>query len=140
MKSILISLTVLFSISAFATTSQEVKQKTSEAATAAADYTKEQKDQFEKDMKAKYAELQTEIASMKKQASEATGSAKKEMDAQIATLEKKQSDMKSDLRKLGKSSGAAWAEMKIGVSKAWDSLASSYQNAKTKFKEEKNAQ
>jgi len=138
MKAILIALlTLSFSFSSFATTKEEVQQKTADAATAAADYSKEQKEQFQKDMETKLGELKAEIADLKKQASEKTGAAKKEMNEQIATLEKKQKDMKKDLAKLGKSSGQAWAEMKVGMSKAWDSLSESYAKAKTKFQEEK---
>ncbi|QDK39189.1 hypothetical protein [Bdellovibrio sp. NC01] len=137
MKAILIALIALsFSPVSFATTKEEVQQKTSEAASAAASYTKEQKEQFEKDMQAKYDSLKTEIAEMKAEAAKETGEAKKAMNEQIAILEKKQAEMKKDMAKLSKSSGAAWAEMKTGVSNAWNSLSASYEKAKAHFNED----
>ncbi len=138
MKAILIALlTLSFSFSSFATTKEEVQQKTADAASAAADYSKEQKEQFQKDMDTKLADLKAEIADLKKQASEKTGEAKKEMNTQIANLERKQKEMKKDLAKLGKSSGKVWSEMKTGMSKAWDSLSDSYEKAKAQFQAEK---
>ncbi|HEX7675560.1 MAG TPA: hypothetical protein VF412_15395 [Bdellovibrio sp.] len=138
MKSVLsVIIALSFSSHSFATTKEEVKQKTADAAVAAADYSKEQKEQFQKDMEGKLADLKNEIADLKKQASEKSGAAQKEMKAQIANLEKKQSEMKKDLAKLEKSSGKAWTEMKVGMNKAWDTLSDSYTKAKAKFQEDK---
>ncbi|MGE5085601.1 MAG: hypothetical protein ACM3MG_04825, partial [Bacillota bacterium] len=79
MKSILVALMALsLTPSAFATTKEEVKHKTSEAADAAVNYSKEQKEQFQKDMQANLDDLKKEIADLKKSASEKTGDAKKE--------------------------------------------------------------
>jgi BMFP domain-containing protein YqiC len=138
MKSIVATLIALSVFQpAFATSSEEVKQKTAEATSAAANYTKEQKDQFQKDMSAKLDTLGKEIDDMKKAAAQKTGEAKKEMDAQIANLEKKQEGMKQDMAKLQKSSGKAWGHMKTGMSKAWDSLSDSYAKAKAEYVENK---
>lgn len=120
---------------AHATTSEEVKTKTKEAATAAADYTKEQKEQFQKDMEAKLADIKQEISELSAKAAKKTGETKSEMRAQVKALETRQEVLKKDLAKLKKSSGNAWVEMKAGVSKAWDSLAESYDKAKAEFKE-----
>lgn len=120
---------------AYATTSEEVSTKTKEAAAAAADYTKEQKDQFQKDMEAKLADIKKEIAELSEKAAKKTGETKNEMRAQVKALETRQEVLKKDLAKLKKSSGNAWVEMKTGVSKAWDNLTESYDKAKAEFKE-----
>ena len=136
MKSLLVSILVLaLSSFSFATTKEDVQQKTADAASAAVDYSKEQKEQFQKDMEGKLSDLKQEIAEMKEAASKKTGAAKTEMKEQIASLEKKQDGIKKDLSKMKKSSGKAWAEMKTGMSKAWDSLADSYKKAKAEFKD-----
>ncbi|MFS4458598.1 hypothetical protein [Bdellovibrio sp. HCB2-146] len=133
MKFIIATLVALSFNSAFATTATDVSNKTKEAASAAADYTVEQKEAFQKDMDAKLTTLKSEIALLKKQASEKTGEAKKSMNEKIAAMEQKQAEMKADLAKLKKSSGAAWSQMKSGMSKAWDSLSDSYTKAKAEF-------
>ena len=138
MKSILVALIALsLTPSVFATTKEEVKQKTAEAADAAANYSKEQKEQFQKDMQTNLDDIKKEIADLKKVASEKTGDAKKEMNEQIATLEKKQDEMSKDLSKLKKSTGRAWDQMKTGMNKAWDSLSDSYKKAKAEYTEKK---
>lgn len=138
MKRILLAaLVTILCQASLATTSDEVKQKTSDAVEAAADYSKEQKEAFQKDMEVKIDVVKTEIADLKKKAATKTGEAKKEAQTQIANLEKKQSELKADLAKLKKSSGKAWAEVKVGMGKAWDSLADSYKKAKAEFSEDK---
>lgn len=120
-----------------ATTKEEVKEKTVEAAEAVADYSKDQKEQFQKEMETKLGDLNAEIKELKANASQVSGEAKKEMKEKIGALEAKQAEMKKDLAKLKKSSGKAWVEMKRGVSNAWDSLSDSYKKAKAEFKENK---
>ncbi|MNL15673.1 hypothetical protein D3C87_1366770 [compost metagenome] len=128
-----IILAVLFPFLSYATTKEEVANKTSEAASAAASYTKEQKEEFTKNMEDNIAKMKTQIADMKKAASKKTGEAKKEMDEQIASLEKEQAELKADLKRLKKSSGKAWDEMKSGMSAAWDKVSESYVKAKSEF-------
>lgn len=138
MKFLIFSIfTLSISLSSFATSKEEVQQKAGAAADAAVEYSKEQKEQFQKDMEVKLDELKKETADLKKSASEKTGKAKEEMKEQIKSLEKKQDEMKKDLAKLKKSSGKAWTEMKSGMSKAWDSLTESYKKAKAEFQESK---
>lgn len=137
MKILILSAFILTCNLSFATTSEEVKIKTKEAASAAADYSVEQKEKFQKDMETKMADLKKEIAELNKKVSQKTGDAKTTMQAQIKALEVRQENLKKDLSKLKKSSGNAWTEMKVGVSKAWDSLSESYYKAKAEFKESK---
>lgn len=135
MRSLAIILALsLFSSHVLGTSADEVKGKTSEAAAAAADYSKEQKEAFQRDMEAKLAAMKKEIADMKAAASQKTGEAQKGWNEQIAILEKKQEEMKKDLSKMKKSSGKAWAEMKTGMNKAWDVISESYDKAKSQFK------
>jgi hypothetical protein len=134
MKFIFISVLALcFSASSFAVTKEEVKQKTSDAASAAYEYSKEQKEQFQKEMGAKIQTLQSEMSDLKKKAQGTTGDLKLEMTEQIANLERKQSILKKELASLSKSSGKSWDQMKAGVNKAWDSLSDSYEKAKSEF-------
>ncbi|MEN0060166.1 MAG: hypothetical protein AAGB31_15110 [Bdellovibrio sp.] len=133
-KIIFASAVFLASLTAGATSKEEVQEKTAVAAQAASDYTKEQKEQFQKDMEENLRSLKSEIAELKKSASEKSGVVQAEMKEKIQALEKKQEAVKKDLAHLKKSSGKAWIELKSGVSRAWDSLSESYQKAKSEFK------
>lgn len=138
MKFLILSvITLSFALPAFASKKEEVKQKTAEAASAVVDYSKEQKEQFQKEMEDNLAAINTEIVELKSHVSEASGDAKKELNEKIAALESKQAELSKNLAKLKKSSGKAWTEMKTGVSKAWDVLSDSYKKAKAEFKDEK---
>ncbi|UOF00763.1 sll1863 family stress response protein [Bdellovibrio reynosensis] len=137
MKAFILFISLTFSFSALATTKEEVSEKTKAAAIAAADYSVEQKEQFQKDMEVKLQDLKSEIADLKKSASEKSGKVKAGMKEKIAALESKQDEMKKDLAKLKKSSGKAWTEMKSGMNAAWDSLSKSYAKAKSEFSESK---
>lgn len=134
---ILLVAALMIPAASFATTAEDVKQKTSEAATTASNYTKEQKDKYQAEMKTKLDHMKQDLAQMKKDAAKKSAAAKQDMQQEISKLEKKQNDMKQSLAKLEKSSGKAWDEMKDGMSKSWDDLSTSYESAKQKFKEEK---
>lgn len=138
MKFLVLPVIVLsFTVSAFASKKEEVKQKTAEAAAAVVDYSKEQKEQFQKEMEDNLAAINKEIAELKSHVSDVSGEAQKELNEKITALESKQSELSQRLAKLKKSSGKAWSEMKSGVTKAWDALSGSYKKAKAEFKDEK---
>ncbi len=135
MKSLLlISLIVFCSSHLHATTREEVNTKTKEAVDATLSYTKEQKEEAEKNIKQSIDGLEKDIASLKQQASQLTGEAKVRLNDQIMEMEAKQSTLKNDFDKLKKASGAAWAEMRKGLSKAYEGLAEGYQKAKVEIK------
>ncbi len=125
-----------FSVFAYSVTKEEVQKKSTEAASAAVEYSKEQKEQFQKEMGSKLDELTSEVRELKQKAIQTTGDAQKQLSEQIALLEKKENELKKDLASLSKSTGKGWEQMKSGVNKAWDSLSDSYQKAKKEFKKD----
>lgn len=135
MKIIFSILLTVFASSTFAVTKEEVASKTSEAAQATVEYTREQKAEFQIEMEQKIKFLKKEIGELQQKASEKTGDAKKEMNESIKALKVRQEALSKDLSKLKKSSGNAWGEVKVGVSTAWDALSDSYKKAKDKFAE-----
>jgi peptidoglycan hydrolase CwlO-like protein len=137
MKFIFIALmATVVSVFTYAVTKEEVQKKSTEAASAAVEYSKEQKEQFQKEMGSKLEELTSEVSDLKKKALQTTGNAQKQLSEQINLLEKKEHEMKKDLASLSKSTGKSWEQMKSGVNKAWDSLSESYQKAKKEFKKD----
>ena len=138
MKKLILTMTALLIPAVLlAATAEEVKQKTNEAVSTASEYTKEQKDKFQADMRMKLDNMKKDISKMKHDASKKSAAAKQDLREEITKLEKKESDMKQSLAKLEKSSGKAWDEMKEGMSKSWDDLSNSYESAKQKFKDKK---
>lgn len=116
-----------FSHVASATSANDVKNKASETVDTAAEYTKEQKESFVKDMEENLAALKTQIKTMKEKA----GASK---DETVKKLEAKQAQLEKDLAQMKKSSGNAWSKLKSGVSKAWSEIKTSMSEAKEEFK------
>ncbi len=133
MQNLILVIAILFSVHSFATTKEEVGNKASEAATAVASYTKEQKEEFQKGMEQKLEELNTKISDLKKASAEKGAQARKETQKTIAALEAKKETMKKDLAQLKTRTGKAWGEMRSGMSQAWDSLKESYDKAKSEI-------
>lgn len=119
--------TLALSPIAFATSVNDVKNKANETVDAAADYTKEQKDAFVKDMEENIEGLKSQIKTMKEKAGESK-------DDTLKKLEGKQAQLEKDLAQMKKSSGNAWNKLKSGVSKAWTEIKSSMTEAKEELK------
>ncbi len=123
--SLLLSLSLAQNV--FAKTATEVKEKAGETVDAAADYTREQKDAFVKEMEENLATLKTKIKELKAKAS-------KSKDESVVKLEKEQKSLEHDLAAMKNSSGRAWGKLKAGVSKAWTEVKSSMSEATEELK------
>lgn len=121
------------SYSSQAETSLEVQKKTEAAVDSAVTYSKEQKEAFQKDMKARLTEVKNEISLLQQKAKETTGEAKSEIQQKIKTLKSQQKQLNSDYQKLKKSSGQAWVKIKEGMTSALDQLKRSFSDAKSEF-------
>jgi myosin heavy subunit len=119
--------TLTLSQTASATSAKDLKHKATETVDAAADYSKEQKDAFVKDMEENIADLKTQIKTMKEKAGESK-------DETLKSLEIKQAQLEKDLAKMKKSGGNAWNKLKTGVSKAWSEIKTSMSEAKEELK------
>jgi hypothetical protein len=126
-KLVIIVLFAVLSQNSFATSAQDVKSKAGQTADAAADYTKEQKDAFMKEMQSNLATLKAKVKEMKSKAGQ-------KKDENVTKLEKEQKNMEHDLAAMKKSSGKAWDQLKSGMSKAWDDVKSSMKDASTEMK------
>lgn len=128
MKPILPLIAVLaLSNTAIATSAKDIKTKATETVDAAADYSKEQKDAFVKDMEENIDSLKAQIKTMKEKA----GASK---DETVKKLESKQEQLEKDVAQMKKSSGNAWGKLKSGVSKAWSEIKTSMSEAKDELK------
>lgn len=127
MKTIALIFTLSLTQIAIATSAEDVKKKAAETADAAADYTKEQKAAFVKDMEENIAGLKAQIKTMKEKADHSTAASVQKLEAQQEQLEK-------DLDQMKKSSGNAWKKLKSGVAKAWSEIKTSMSEAKEELK------
>lgn len=127
MKALLTLTVLLIAVAVFATTAQDVKEKTGEAASSAVEYTKEQKDAFTREMKRNLKAIEDEIAVAKTKAG-------KTADEKLKALEAKQKNLKKNLAELEKSTGKAWSKLRDGVSKAWTQLEAAFSDAKKELK------
>ena len=127
MKILVLALDAFLTQFALATSASDVKNKAGETADAAAQYTKEQKDAFVKEMQKNIDDLNAKIKDMKAQAG-------KSKDENLAKLEEKKKNMEHDLAALKNSSGKAWDKLKAGMSKAWDDIKSSMNDAGQEMK------
>lgn len=127
MKFFLILMLAILSQNVGATSATDVKDKAAETAGAAAEYTKEQKDAFIKEMEENLKVLKARIKEMKSKAG-------KTKDQTVVKLEKEQKDLEHDLTAMKNSSGRAWDKLKSGVSKAWSEIKSSMNEASEELK------
>lgn len=79
-------------------------------------------------------DVSKDIDKLKDKAQSATGDARTKIDSTIATLKAQQETATKKLQELRSSTGAAWGEMKTGMSKAVDELHKAYEDAAKHFK------
>jgi Flp pilus assembly protein TadB len=130
----ILMLSILTFAFANATTSEDVKEKSKEAAASAVDYSKEQKEKIQAEMEESLETMKVKLAELKVQAQKKAGSAKDAAKSEIADLEKSQKQLSHRLDKFKKSSGKAWGHMKAGFSEAFEKLSEAYDKAKENYK------
>ena len=121
---------VIFPLLSAAADTSKVKEKASETTEAVGELAKETRDDFKKSVESDLAKLKTEIDILKNKASKASGAAQDSLDRQIADLDVKREKLKKRLNETSKATGAAWTEMKTGISKALDELKVGFGKAK----------
>ena len=134
MKKILFSALFISALLTHAATAEDVKTKSKAAFDSAADYTAEQKEDFQKKMEANLESLKGEIADLKNKAAATQGHVQKKSEKTISQLEKKQKELNVKLDHLKKSSGRAWGKMKVGLSAAWDKTKTTFSEAQKELK------
>jgi hypothetical protein len=106
--------------------SQDVKKEAQEAAGTAAQYAKQERDEFVKNAQKELDALGARVDEFKKQAQEATGDAKTKLDQQLKNLQEEQQVAEKKLADLKAASGNAWEDMKAGVEAAINHLKQSF--------------
>lgn len=95
---------------------------------------KEAKEAYERKLRAKLDEWNAEIAKMEAQARQAGAESQLEFEKQKTLLQDKMKIANEKLKKLAAASEGAWAEMKLGIDKAFVDMSGAFQAAVDKFK------
>jgi len=94
----------------------------------------QEKQDYIKQIETTLDDVSKKINELKDKAQSATGDARAKIESTIATLKVQQEAAGKKLQELRSSTGAAWGEMKTGMSKAVDELHKAYEDAAKHFK------
>ncbi|QDU62515.1 hypothetical protein Pan216_33820 [Planctomycetes bacterium Pan216] len=101
------------------TTATDVKEQVNKTMQTAVDYMKAKKEDYVSYVNEQLPKWNAKLEDLKKQAAEATGDAKKELDKQIASLQQQIQDFKENqLPKLKDAASDAWRDVASGVHNA----------------------
>lgn len=116
-------------------TSEEVKKKWKEAFELGAQYSYEQKEEYEKLINERIDWLDERIEELKKRAKNESAEAQKELDQTVADLEDKKAAAKDKLSEIQSSSAEAWEDVKKGTGQAFNELGDAFGKALSRFKD-----
>jgi hypothetical protein len=91
------------------------------------------KEEYQVEMEAQIAKLQTKIDELKVQAALAKADAKDKYHEQIEVLNDKYEFARVKLQELKASSGNAWEDIKAGLENAWNELQIAFKHASNHF-------
>lgn len=103
-------------------TAKEVEEKWAEAASATADYARQEKDEYVARTQKAVDDAKAEIDKLKAGAKKARPGAKGKLQRQIKTMEGRWKLAERKLSELKSASGEAWRDLKSGVDKAVEDL------------------
>lgn len=107
-------------------TAEEVREKAAQAAGAATDYAKQEKEDYIGKVQKEMDELEAELDALKTEARKTTAKAKAKLDGEIKVSEDKWKTAERKFTELKSTGADAWESMKAGVDKAMDDLKQSF--------------
>jgi hypothetical protein len=93
-----------------------------------------EREQYIEKVKAQLDQWNAEIDKLQAKADEAEADAKIEYEKQINELRAQRDEAEAKAKELQETSNDAWADMKAGFDRAWDSLSNAFANAMSRFK------
>jgi TolA-binding protein len=114
-------------------TPEDVRRDAGKAVNTAAEYSEQAKEEFQKKLETQLNELDAKIAKLREKGSDLKDEAKVKWDQKMADLEKKRSAARAELDKVGHSSAEAWKDVQKGASSAWDELDKAFSDASKEF-------
>jgi predicted RNase H-like nuclease (RuvC/YqgF family) len=114
-------------------TSEDVKKETEEAYQTAVEYTAQQKEEIQAEMRRKLDDYKQKIEQLRSETETLSAEAKAEVKRRLEELRTKQQAAEQKLSQLKSSSGKAWNDIKQGLDRAVDDLEQAYKNARSQF-------
>lgn len=111
-------------------TAKDVEEKTAAAAGTAADYAKQQKDEYIARAEKEIDAIKVDVAKLKTKAKTASAKAKQDLERDIKALDDKRDVAERKLAELKVASVGAWEKLKTGVDKAVDDLKQAFSKTK----------
>ena len=133
----IITMLILIPTISLAVELKDIKKETKDVVETSATYTKEQKENIQKNLEADFANLKKQIHELSAKIDKTSDDTVSDLKAELSQLQKKQNQIDDNLKKFKKTSGQAWNELKAGLDKAVSDLGESYSKAKEHLKENK---
>ncbi|HBO46286.1 MAG TPA: hypothetical protein DD670_20645 [Planctomycetaceae bacterium] len=114
-------------------TPEDVSRDASQAAETAVEYSKQAKEDFQKSLEVRIEQMDAKIATLREKGSELKDEAKVNWDRKMADLEAKRDAARAKLAEVGDSSGEAWKDVRDGAQSAWDELEKAFRDASQEF-------
>ncbi|TKS60368.1 MAG: hypothetical protein EWM72_01406 [Nitrospira sp.] len=108
---------------------EKIAKEARETIEATKQYTAQQKELFQRKVHEELVAIQKQIIALRGKASEASATAKTELQKSVDELEKKKDSAKNKLEELRAATDAKWNDVKAGMNSALDELKNSYQKA-----------
>ena len=114
-------------------TSDDVRRDAGNAVDSAAAFAKQTKDEYQSKLDARLKELDAEVATLRKKGSELKDDAKVRWDERMVQLETKREAARVKLSEVKDSSAEAWKDLQTGAQSAWDELDKAFRDASGEF-------
>lgn len=115
-------------------TTEDVKKEVGEAFETAAEFTQQQKEEYQREVERRIMEIDSKLQDIETRADMLKEEARNELNKEIENLEKKKADAKQKLAQLKSATGTAWEDIKTGLDKAFEDMDEAYQKAISRFK------
>lgn len=112
---------------------QDVKKETKEALETTKEFTAQQKEDFQRKMRAELDRMQKQIDHLTAKANQAKKDAQAELNKAIGELQKQKDAAGKKLQELESASEKAWGDLKSGLNAAMEDLEKSYKRALSHF-------
>jgi Skp family chaperone for outer membrane proteins len=114
-------------------TSEDVRRDAGQAVKTADEYSQQTKEEFQKNLDARLNELDAKVAKLREKRSDLKDEAKANWDRKMAELETKRDAARAKLAEVGQSSAEAWKDVQQGAQSAWDELDKAFRDASQEF-------
>ena len=112
---------------------ERLKREAGEAWEAAEEFTAESRDQFVAEAKRRLALMDAKLEDWKRRAPAMSQEAREKWEPERIELQRRRDGLQRELDRLGTASVGAWADMKVGASKAWKEMSDAFRKAGSHF-------